>query len=119
MKRTSLLADVVATFTGRMFSGGAAWAESADESAIRTVNVNWGKAYNGGDAKAVTALYADDAVLLPPGGPSARGSCGPALPRNTGSPTMILAETVDDADLVLDFPVVLGLADRPRVTADC
>jgi ketosteroid isomerase-like protein len=46
--------------------------ESADESAIRTVNVNWGKAYNGGDAKAVTALYADDAVLLPPGAPSAR-----------------------------------------------
>ena len=48
-------------------------AASADESAIRTVNVNWGKAYNRGDAKAVTALYADDAVLLPPGAPSARG----------------------------------------------
>jgi hypothetical protein len=26
---------------------------------------------------------------------------------------MILPETVDDADLVLDFPVVLGLVDRP------
>src|SRR5690349_11674471 len=39
----------------------------------RAVNVNWGKAYNGGDAKAVTALYADDAVLFPPGAPSARG----------------------------------------------
>ena len=26
-----------------------------------------------GDAKAVTALYTDDAVLLPPGAPSARG----------------------------------------------
>lgn len=48
-------------------------AGTADESAIRTVNVNWGKAYNGGDAKAVTALYADDAVLLPPGAPVARG----------------------------------------------
>ena len=48
-------------------------AESADASAIRTVNVNWGKAYNGGDAKAVTALYADDAVLLPPSAPSAHG----------------------------------------------
>jgi ketosteroid isomerase-like protein len=72
MKRTRLLAYVVATCTGLIFSG-AAWAENADESAIRTVNVNWGKAYNGGDAKAVTALYADDAVLLPPGAPSARG----------------------------------------------
>jgi ketosteroid isomerase-like protein len=48
-------------------------AESPDEAAIRAVNVSWGKAYNGGDAKAVTALYADDAVLLPPDASSARG----------------------------------------------
>jgi ketosteroid isomerase-like protein len=72
MRRTRLLAYVAAICTGLVFSG-AAWAESADESAIRTVNINWGKAYNGGDAKAVTALYADDAVLLPPDAPSARG----------------------------------------------
>lgn len=44
---------------------------------------------------------------------------GTRVPRNTGSPTMILPETDDDADLVLDFPVVSGLVDRRRVTADC
>jgi ketosteroid isomerase-like protein len=49
-------------------------AGSADETAIRTVNADWGKAYNGGDAKAVAALYAGDAVLLPPDAPSARGN---------------------------------------------
>jgi uncharacterized protein (TIGR02246 family) len=72
MKRTRLLTYVVATCAGLIFSG-ATSAESLDESAIRTVNINWGKAYNSGDAKAVTALYADDAVLLPPSAPSARG----------------------------------------------
>src|ERR1700693_5788508 len=72
MKRTRLLAYVVAICTGLIVSE-AAWAESADEAAIRTVNVNWGKAYNGGDAKEVTASYADDAVLLRPGAPSVRG----------------------------------------------
>jgi uncharacterized protein (TIGR02246 family) len=40
---------------------------SADEVAIRAQTTSWGKAYNGGDAKAVAALYAEDALLLPPG----------------------------------------------------
>ena len=70
-RRSWVVAGAIAMLSTTM--GFAHSAESADESAIRTVNVNWGKAYNGGDAKAVTALYADDAVLLPPGAPSARG----------------------------------------------
>jgi uncharacterized protein (TIGR02246 family) len=52
---------------------GFAQAESADETAIRALNVSWEKAYNAGDAKGVAALYAEDAVLLPPGAPSANG----------------------------------------------
>ena len=40
---------------------------SADEVAIRAQTTSWGRAYNGGDAKAVAALYAEDALLLPPG----------------------------------------------------
>jgi ketosteroid isomerase-like protein len=40
---------------------------SADEAAIRAQSTSWEKAYNGGDAKAVAALYAEDALLLPPG----------------------------------------------------
>jgi uncharacterized protein (TIGR02246 family) len=45
----------------------------ADEAAIRAQSTNWAKAYNDGDAKAVSALYAEDALLLPPGAPGASG----------------------------------------------
>ena len=48
-------------------------AASADETALRAQTLSWEKAYNGGDAKAVTAQYADDALLLPPGAPGASG----------------------------------------------
>ena len=48
-------------------------AAGADEAAIRAQSVNWEKAFNGGDAKALTALYADDALVLPPNAPGARG----------------------------------------------
>jgi uncharacterized protein (TIGR02246 family) len=46
---------------------------AADEAAVRTVNAGWFKAYNAGDAAAVTANYADDAVLAAPGAPGAHG----------------------------------------------
>lgn len=48
-------------------------AVAADEAAIRAQGIDWEKAYNAGDAKAVTALYAEDAFLLPPGAPRVRG----------------------------------------------
>ena len=46
---------------------------SADETAIRAQTTSWVKAYNGGDAKSVAALYAEDALLLPPGAPGVKG----------------------------------------------
>ena len=46
---------------------------SADEVAIRAISPVWAKAYNAGDAKAISALYAEQAVLLPPGAPAAKG----------------------------------------------
>ena len=51
----------------------AASGASADEAAVRAQTTSWVKAYNGGDAKAVAALYAEDATLLPPGAPGASG----------------------------------------------
>ena len=48
-------------------------AGGADAAGIRAQTTNWVKAYNVGDAKAVTALYAEDAILLPPGAPGAKG----------------------------------------------
>ena len=48
-------------------------AAGADEAGIRAQTTNWVKGFNGGDAKAVAALYAEDAILLPPGAPGAKG----------------------------------------------
>src|SRR5712691_7980672 len=55
------------------FANAAPPAAGADEAAIRAQSLSWAKAYNGGDAKGVAALYADDALLLPPGAPGVRG----------------------------------------------
>ena len=50
-------------------------AAAADESPrIRAGTESWVKSFNGGNAGAVAALYADDAVLMPPNAPPARGS---------------------------------------------
>ena len=46
---------------------------AADEAAIRAVNPAWFAAHTAGDADAVAALYADDAVLNIPGAPPVRG----------------------------------------------
>lgn len=51
----------------------AAPAAGADEAAIRAQTTSWEKAYNAGDAKGVAALYADDALLMPPNAPGASG----------------------------------------------
>jgi uncharacterized protein (TIGR02246 family) len=52
---------------------GGACAAGSDEVAIRAQTTDFMKAYNGGDAKAVTALYADEALVLPPGSPAVKG----------------------------------------------
>jgi uncharacterized protein (TIGR02246 family) len=52
---------------------GVAHAADADEAAIRAQTTSWEKAYNGGKTNAVAALYAEDAVLLPPGAPGVKG----------------------------------------------
>ena len=64
----------VAVLVGSIASfGHAAAPASADEAGIRAQTTTWEKAYNGGDAKAVAALYADDALLLPPGASGVSG----------------------------------------------
>ena len=61
---------LMVTLTGSAYAASPA---RADETAIRAQSTNWEKAYNGGDAKAVGALYAEDAVLLPPGASGVTG----------------------------------------------
>lgn len=48
-------------------------ADSADVAALQAVTQSWVQAYNAGDADAVSALYADDATLMPPDNSSAVG----------------------------------------------
>ena len=48
-------------------------AAGGDEAAIRAQTTSWLNAYNGGNAKAVAALYAEDALLLPPGASAVKG----------------------------------------------
>ena len=44
-----------------------------DSAAIGAQNAAFEQAFNAGDAAAVAALYTEDAVALPPGGPMVRG----------------------------------------------
>lgn len=46
---------------------------SAASSAIRSSQDAWYKSFNSGDGAAVAALYADDAVVMAPNVPAARG----------------------------------------------
>jgi len=58
---------------GLMALSGTVQASEADEAAIRAQTLAWGKAYNAGDAAGVSAQYADDALLMPPGHAGVRG----------------------------------------------
>ncbi len=52
----------------------AATSAAADREAVQAVNAAWFKAFNAHDVDAITALYADDAVVSAPGMPPARGT---------------------------------------------
>jgi ketosteroid isomerase-like protein len=46
---------------------------TADETTLKEITQTWLKSYNGGDADTIGALYAEEAVLMPPHAPVARG----------------------------------------------
>jgi uncharacterized protein (TIGR02246 family) len=70
--KLSWFAVAIFAMTGSL-TGLAHAAATADETAIRAQSLSWEKAYNGGDAKAVAAQYAEDALLLPPGASGVKG----------------------------------------------
>jgi len=70
-KGVSLFAGLV-LLTG--YTSAFAAEASKDEAAIRAISPVWAKAYNAGDAKAISALYAEQALLLPPGAPAVKGN---------------------------------------------
>ena len=46
---------------------------TADQAALKDITATWMKSYNSGDADTIAGLYAEDAVLMPPHAPVARG----------------------------------------------
>ena len=46
---------------------------AAEEAALKAITTAWMDAYTAGDAEKMVALYADDALLMPPHAPSASG----------------------------------------------
>jgi uncharacterized protein (TIGR02246 family) len=46
---------------------------AADETALKAATLTWLEAYNAGDVEKIVALYAEDAVLMPPHAPVANG----------------------------------------------
>jgi uncharacterized protein (TIGR02246 family) len=59
---------------GAPATAAAAELSSADQAAIRHADQAWAKAASAGDAAALTAFYASDAVLMPPGSPAVHGT---------------------------------------------
>jgi hypothetical protein len=47
--------------------------EAAEVAALHAVDDAWAKAYNGGNVEGLVALYDENALLMPPGAPGARG----------------------------------------------
>lgn len=72
--RQSTSKILIALIVGLIAVGSwAAAPDSAELSVLQAVDQSWVKAYNAGDANAVAGLYAQDAVLMPPGAPAVRG----------------------------------------------
>jgi uncharacterized protein (TIGR02246 family) len=46
---------------------------AAEEAALKAVTAEWLSAYNAGDVEKIVAMYAEDAVLMPPHAPVATG----------------------------------------------
>jgi len=46
---------------------------AAEEAALKAVTAAWLSAYNAGDVEKIVAMYAEDAVLMPPHAPVATG----------------------------------------------
>jgi ketosteroid isomerase-like protein len=71
---TKVAGVVCAIAAFAVFSVEASAADAAKEvAALQTVDKNWEKSYNGGNADAVANLYDEQAVLLPPGAPAVTG----------------------------------------------
>jgi len=76
LKHLALAIGVVIAMTGCTTATPAAVDTTADEASIKGMTAAWLDAYNAGDVEKIVAMYADDAVLMPPHAPVAKGQAG-------------------------------------------
>ena len=73
MKTKFILAVCVALLPlGLICTASVAGTKSADEQAVRDADAQWSKAAGTKDLDKTVSFYSDDAVVLPPNGPSAK-----------------------------------------------
>ena len=73
LKLLVLAVGTVLTFGGCAPTAPPAVDTAADEAALKAATRTWLEAYNAADVEKIVALYAEDAVLMPPHAPVANG----------------------------------------------
>jgi uncharacterized protein (TIGR02246 family) len=73
LKPLALAVGIVLTLSACAPDASPAVDSAADEAALKAATLTWLEAYNAGDVEKIVALYAEDAVLMPPHAPAANG----------------------------------------------
>lgn len=71
MRRIAIVALWLGVGCASALGAGSALAQS--KAMVQKLSDRWAAAFNAGNAGAVAAMYADDAYVLPPGGPMVKG----------------------------------------------
>lgn len=71
MRRIAIVALWLGVGCASALGAGSALAQS--KAMVQKLSDRWAAAFNAGNAGAVAAMYADDAYVLPPGGPMVEG----------------------------------------------
>jgi ketosteroid isomerase-like protein len=73
LDRFTIVASVLAALVLSAPAATTASGDSAYDAAVRAATKTWAEAYNAGDIDRIVALYAEDAILMPPNAPAASG----------------------------------------------
>jgi ketosteroid isomerase-like protein len=73
MRHTAIVAATILALAGCQPAPPKTPDTAADVATIKATGATWDQSYNAGNADTIVALYADDAVLMPPGAPAAQG----------------------------------------------
>ena len=95
---------------------------STPEATFRAGTTDWVAAYNAGDVDRIMALYAPDAVVMPPDKPAARGHAATAAAPIPARAASTAGEHGNVSRLVCDAqtpPAVKPRLSRPECRPEC